>query len=555
MSNPRTIKRQPNKPKRGPRPLVLILYGSIFVLGLTLLIAGRGFVGPGANARPRPDAKQPAVTPKTGTASPEANQNAAGSSSATSNLINDDGKTLWASPTSGPPLDLAYLPPGVQLIASSRGSKERIKIAQSLGPYGENCLDQLARSVWLNHKHNLVIGLQRENDDWLMSRVVQYNEPIIKNADGLELIRTLYSDNGKRTYAGQPYGMTGDYACYFPVPKHNDRMVVAPESLLGDIIDLDGESPPLRRDVERLLTHTDADRTLTLLFAPNTLFSEGSNVFTGELAGLREPLYWFLGDEFSAVALSIHWDENFFIELIAIPTLETSPEKASRILMDRVAQVPDRVETYLATIHPQPYGEAILASFPAMLRTVVKYTRSDFDRDHAVLRCYLPAAAGQNLLMATELTLAEKMGGATVEPRVLAAAEPDKNELKSVHERLQQTTSLRFPRDTLEAALNQLSKDIGVEIVIRGPDLQADGITKNQSFGIDVADKPAEQILVEILRLANPDKTVTGPSDEKQKLVYVVQPDESGAEQITITTRAAATARGDALPAVFKVGD
>jgi hypothetical protein len=112
---------------------------------------------------------------------------------------------------------------------------------------------------------------------------------------------------------------------------------------------------------------------------------------------------------------------------------------------------------------------------------------------------------------------------------------------------------LRFARDTLEAALEQLGKDLGVAIEIQGPDLQAEGITKNQSFGIDLADRPAEEILVEILRLANPDKTATSAKDAKQKLVYVVdQAEPGGAEKVIVTTRAAAAARGEQLPEAFR---
>jgi hypothetical protein len=81
--------------------------------------------------------------------------------------------------------------------------------------------------------------------------------------------------------------------------------------------------------------------------------------------------------------------------------------------------------------------------------------------------------------------------------------------------------------------------------------LQADGITKNQQFGIDVENKPAEEILIEVLRLANPDKTAISASDEKQKLVYVMERGKDGGEQIVVTTRAAAMARGDELPAAF----
>jgi hypothetical protein len=49
---------------------------------------------------------------------------------------------------------------------------------------------------------------------------------------------------------------------------------------------------------------------------------------------------------------------------------------------------------------------------------------------------------------------------------------------------------MRMPRDSLEAALAQLASAIGVEIEIVGADLQLDGITKNQSLEIDLANRP-----------------------------------------------------------------
>ena len=96
---------------------------------------------------------------------------------------------------------------------------------------------------------------------------------------------------------------------------------------------------------------------------------------------------------------------------------------------------------------------------------------------------------------------------------------------------------------------------MGVEIVIRGPDLQLDGITKNQSLAIDVENQPAEAILAEILRRANPDKSATDAHDPRQKLVYVTGPKgPGGPEVIFITTRARAAERGDKLPAAFEAG-
>jgi hypothetical protein len=109
-----------------------------------------------------------------------------------------------------------------------------------------------------------------------------------------------------------------------------------------------------------------------------------------------------------------------------------------------------------------------------------------------------------------------------------------------------------MPRDTLEAALANLGKAIEVEIIIRGADLQADGITKNQSLTLDLENRPAAEILVEILRRANPDKSAAGPADTRQKLVYVIGPKSPGGpEAVLITTRARAAERRETLPDVF----
>jgi hypothetical protein len=174
-----------------------------------------------------------------------------------------------------------------------------------------------------------------------------------------------------------------------------------------------------------------------------------------------------------------------------------------------------------------------------------------------VLRCYLPVASGHNLLAAAELTLAESQGGA-----IPLAANDSKSSTNNGHgtaaapatteERLAKVTSLRFTKDTLEAALEQLSQDIGVPIAIRGPDLQTEGITKNQSFGIDIANKPAQEILVEVLRLANPDKTATDATDKRQKLVYVIEQKPDKTDEIVVTTRGRAAERRQELPAAFR---
>ncbi len=459
----------------------------------------------------------------------------------------EDTRLLWESPTDGRPLNLGYLSPGAQIIAVLRphallAHPEADKIRAALGPDGERGIELIEKATIakLGSIEQLIIGAQVNSaGNWLVTFVVHTEKPIPREA----LLARLPSA-AEKTDENQTYWLANDRAYYLPNAGNGKVLVIAPADAMADIIDLAGNPPPLRRDIERLLDHTDTDRQATIIVAPNSLFSEGQSLFAGELERLRGPLFWFLGDELSGAALSMNWGDDFFLELIATPKLDTTPQKAARIFTQRCSEIPDKLQQYVSTLKSQPYGQAIVSRFPTMVRKLSAYTRSDFEADHAVLRCYLPVVAGHNLLMAAELTLAESPGAAA-QPIAAGAA-------TTLHDRLAKATSLKFAKDTLEAALEQLSQDIGVPIVIRGPDLQAEGITKNQSFGIDLSNKPAEEILVQILRLANPDKSATGPGDVRQKLVYIIEQRPDKTEQIVVTTRTRAKERHDELPAAFR---
>jgi hypothetical protein len=109
-------------------------------------------------------------------------------------------------------------------------------------------------------------------------------------------------------------------------------------------------------------------------------------------------------------------------------------------------------------------------------------------------------------------------------------------------------TTLSFPKETLEKALEMLSMDLKIPLQIAGRDLQLEGITKNQTLSLDLRDRKAGDILVAILRQANPDRTATSAADPRQKLVFVIRGDA-----IIVTTRSAAAQRNEELPEVFRV--
>jgi hypothetical protein len=523
------------------------IVGALFAIAAVAMTTGCG--APEANtatpSKSWPDRAPPSPAPVAATS---AERMQSPPQTATTALIDDDGKTLWESPTHGPPLSLAYLPPGCQIILALRPA------ALAGDPQGEKVIDWVSKAAPAEAQYldgllprapgltQCLVGAQIRNGHWEFAVVAN-----IRGATAAEYLASAFPNATKKNLDSKEYWLVDNRAYYLPAGADDKLLVVSSEAAIADIIDLAGSTPPLRRDIERLLAHTDASRHVTILFAPSFLFGEGASLFSGEAAGLRDPLFWFLGDNLSAAALSLHWDENFFIELTVVPTLDTPTSKVANQLVGRLSKSPELIEKSASAISPSEYSRALVARFPDMLRTLAAYTRHIADRDYVVLRSYLPASAGQNLLMGAELTLAETKQTPSAPTSSTAEAAS-----KTIGERLHRRTSLRFTKDTLQAALKMLADDVGVEIIIRGPDLQLDGITKNQSFGIDVADKPAEEILVQILRLANPDKSAASPSDPKQKLVYVVEPKTPGGPDVVfVTTRAAAAKRGEAIPAVF----
>jgi hypothetical protein len=466
-------------------------------------------------------------------------------------IVDDSsGKLLWASPTNGVPLSLAYVPGGTQCLIHFRPAlvashPEGERILAALGPWGKSIVTRLEAS--LNSK-------LADIDSLLVAIIVTPDGRLdaclraTLNASALEKpLADRLPPGESKEHGDHAYRVLEGRAHFIP-PPGQDTIVVCPTELAAELLDSEGQAPPLVRDVENLAAHAHGDRAVIVIVAPKFLEASGNELLTYEATPLHEVLHALVAADTTAIALSAHWDDNFFTELRATPTLNLSPRRLAVKLHERIAAAPNAIEETVLASPWHPHARKILARFPAMLRALARYSRPGEDDGQAVVRAYLPPMAGHNLLMAAELLLTQPRAGESVtatEPSTVAKP-------SNVEERLAATTSLSFSKDSLERALELLAEDIGVEIVLQGADLQLDGITKNQSLALDLQDRPAGEILLEILLRANPDRTATGPGDPRQKLVYVIQPGQAGGpERIIVTTRTAAEKRKWPLPGVF----
>ena len=327
-------------------------------------------------------------------------------------LIDDDGKTMWSSPTSGHALDLALLPAGCQLFVFLRPAAilshpEGEKILAAVGPVGNQTVAKLEQQIGLDLRSidSLLVGLRADRTgSWEATFVIRPIEP-----GAIEQAFERLEGANVQTYRGKSYRVAGERAYFRDQSSAGDRMMVSSVQEIKEILADRGNPPPLRRDMERLLAHTDDERHVTMLFAPNYLASDGHTIFSGFADRLEDPLDWFLGDGLTAVALSLHWGEDFFLEVRAAATIDRHPEQVAGRLGERIEQMPEELERFVFRLDVQSYGRRLVARLPEMVRAASRYARHDFEHDHALVRVYLPIAAGHNLLMAGELIMLEPL--------------------------------------------------------------------------------------------------------------------------------------------------
>jgi hypothetical protein len=375
------------------------------------------------------------------------------------------------------------------------------------------------------------------------------------------------------TYNGTTYWRRGEHGYYKPADGTN-AFSIAPIAHVREIIDWLDEPARMAsmQAMEQLCKSSAADeqeiaddgtllwaapklsdRHLSVLFSRSYLQSGRAALYPGRLAPLHETISWFLGpsSDIQGGLLSLHADEQLFAELRLYCNRDIPPQNMARDIYRRLGEAPSRLNQHFKPIQFSAYSSNLLSDMPFAVKALHQYTRHDRDKPagkQAVLRSYLPVEAATFLVHSTDLALLETAGTGGAGPTTVVEMQP-----KTALERLKKTTTLSFGRDNLRNAIRFLSEDVGVKIEIQGKDLETDGITQNQSFGIDLKDKSGEEILLNIVQLANPDKTAQKPTDAAQKLIYVIKEKLDGGEDVIwITTRAGAAARGEKIPDVFK---
>jgi len=511
----------------------------VVLIGLTALFIrwGTSAAVPGDAVAVAPAAEEPAAGARP---SAKADSGTAAADPSGRFLVESDDQLPWLPPTAGSQPSLRYLPAGSQLMLLARPAEllataDGRLLLQAGDAALARAVAELERLLGqpLAEIEQLQIGWQADADGLpLLGIWARGLKPAASEAEPS-------ADDGTAAVE-----QVGSWARWRPPAGAGREVVVASPALLEPLLAAADSPGQLPRSMRPLLPVLDDQRQLTLFGSPHYFVHDGRSLLPPAMLPLLDPLEQLVGADCPAAAVSLHLDDRTYVELDAVSPAVGSARGLERQVEQRLTALADAVEEVISQRNLAAYGKRLVLRLPSLVRLFERQLRVGIEhRDLIVANSYLPQFAGHNIAAAATVLLeqlaADPEGGAST------PATPPAKPPQTLAQRLQRPVSIAFARDTLETAIQMLAEESGIPIEIAGADLELEGITKNQSFGLEQRGVPAEAVLLTILQ-----KSDGGAG----KLVYVVR-QQGGQEQLVVTTRKAAEKRGEPLPAVFAAAD
>jgi serine/threonine protein kinase len=482
-------------------------------------------------------------------------------------VVKDDGKLLWASPTRGKPTTFRCVPPEGEVFiiirpAAMLASDEGRRVIAALGPslVAEQQAFEKASGCNFDEIEQLHITLHDSDGKFpRFSYVVKTSQPLSK----LELL-ARWGDPEVAKVGNEAY-YTGGATAYYISKSPDDERTFAMGAArdMKEVAAAGGEPPPVFRDMERLRRLTDSDRHFTVLFYPQFLFQgDGQQLFVGERARIKDSLAWLLGDYVQAASFSAYFADEFYFEARLRGSLDREPNALAADVRERLDEIPRSLEDYFVTLNAPPFWKKLAFRYPGMVRELHNQIRIGVENEIAMINAVLPTTAAHNLVLGGELLMSTAPGQVALASNSGGAA-PAASGPQTLADALQIKTSYNFDNQSLEFAMRDLADDVhgnlknapfAFAIKIIGDDLKLDGITRNQSIrDFKQENQTVADILTALVRKANPVTTVKDPSEKDQKLVWCIgpDPDSPGKQVVLITTRSAANAKKYTLPPNF----
>jgi len=462
-------------------------------------------------------------------------------------VVDDDGQTLWVSPTSGDPIDLTGLPKDTRFAMVVRmdelvGNPEGDRMLRALGPEANGVIEKLMTDLKLQLASIRTLALAHGPSSLAKRPTVRIT---LKSPTDLPSLWGSSADP-------QSVMQVGSWSALV-VPGDGDTQFVVGESdVVAEIKESNFETPLLTRELEQIRRSSDDQRTVNILFDPQFLLGNADQILTGQLSALKSPLRQYLGEGVRGALFGGDLDSQLYMELRAIGSLSVEPNVLANGLKQRINDFSRQLEDGVRDLNPTSYWQRLAFRMPQMVGFTYRNARTGVSDNQSVVNVYLPASAGQNLVAGAELLSAATTSSASAAPSEMAGTS---NEPKTIEDKLQRSLSISFPQNSLELAIYDIAEEAGFEFEIKGGDLQLDGITRNKEIkDFHHENKPAGEILAQLLVRANPEAS-PGAATDVQKLIYVVHPQDGPDDEkkVLVTTRKAAEKNNYTLPQAFQI--
>jgi len=320
-----------------------------------------------------------------------------------------------------------------------------------------------------------------------------------------------------------------------------------PVQLVSLIADNDGEAIPLPRALQQLWDTTSEEADFIAMTVPNFLFADGREILNRFAPKAIDPLRALLIPDVAGGIVSMSLADAWYFETRLTPSGSVSAPAILQTIEPRIAALPGWAEGFTVDVDVDSSWRAIANRLPQFMRAISDQTRLGVSKSIPTANFYLPAEAAPQITLATLLALSAPRTNPSV--AVTTAAKPMTT--LTVEQMLDTHLSVSFDQESLQFAVAVIRDEFARSLpagftppvlTIIGSDLEKLGITQNQQIrNFKIQDKPLRDALSELVRQANPDKSVTSLTDEKQTLVWVVE-SSAATPTIQISTRPAAKA-------------
>ena len=553
-------------------PVAMTLFGFAALLGIAAMLANLKTLDPPRPAVAKNDEGTESTDPNLDASAAVAARRKEiaeirNSQSYVQEIIADDQESLWESPTTGFPIDISKIPPAPRIIAavnwkSIHESETGLLSLRALGPGVDSMLRILESRTGfaLSEMDSTVVSLHSDvNFEYEAFASVTLSKPVT--------IETCVEK------WGQPKEVPGIENA-FEKALGDSWWVTESDRDSGNVISFVVGSPALVQQVAQgqiasptgtlrnLIASSDRDRDVNLIMPLISLFNTEGQALLHEQQKWMNELRTMLPGSVAGLSLSMHHDEADYLEIRVDHTADLEAGDTAIQMKQSVASKLEQTQLAIQQRQALPYWEPIRARFSAMIRDLSQQLRWDAEFDQVIGNAWLAPGAMHNLVAGTELAM-------TFEPteKTLADVSQKPATPKTLEELLVTRRDLKIanPPD-LNVLLRNIREEISDQyldlpfefnIRIAGTDLQKDGITQNQRPGpLQIVDQSVSEILTQVMVSANPNREISGASDPKCKLVWVIMEDSEspGNKIVLITTRAAAAEKGYALPEAFKAG-